>query len=73
MTFTPFKTHARNYAMNAAGSAGTYAKPVIIQGPDSDEPGVGLFRNNYLIAILGTLDAIRVADEIIDATENPVC
>lgn len=36
--FTPFKTHARNYAMNAAGSAGTYAKPVIIQGPDSDEP-----------------------------------
>lgn len=69
MMFTPFITPAALYDQNMFGSTKTYARQVLISGPDGRTPGIGLFREKYLIGILTEDDATRLADQIIDAVE----
>lgn len=68
----PFRTPIPRYEDNMSGSALTYAKAVVIGAPETDIAGVGIFRGKFLIGVLTPEDAIKVADQLIDATESPV-
>ncbi|MFJ4026402.1 hypothetical protein ACIPWF_04195 [Paenarthrobacter sp. NPDC089989] len=69
----PFRAHADRYWQNIDGGYRTYSRAGIQQKPDgTHEPAVIIFRDRHVLSVLTTEDAIRLSNEIIDATERPV-
>lgn len=68
----PYIARKEMYWQNLDVSTGTYAKPLVIDGPNGKEPGVGIFHDRTMRAILTTADALRVANQIADAIQTPL-
>ncbi|NUU30840.1 hypothetical protein [Arthrobacter sp. C9C5] len=67
-----FKSYPERHLQNVEGSRLSYARAGIFQRPDGkEEPAVVLFRDRFCLAVLTAEDAYRIADQIIDALENP--
>ncbi|MCA4132966.1 hypothetical protein [Arthrobacter sp. M4] len=67
----PFTTSPDRYWENVEGSFRTYAKAAVIQHSDGTPlPGVAVFRDKALLGILTTEDALRLSNELVDATER---
>lgn len=69
---TPYIARREMHWQNMEISQGTHAKAIIIAGPNGNEPGVGIFHDRTMRAILTTEDALRVANQIADALQTPL-
>lgn len=69
---TPFIARRELYWQSLDISKETYSKAILIDGPNGREAGVGIFYGRTLRAILTTEDALRVANQIADALQNPL-
>lgn len=73
MENTPFRARPEFYRQNIDGSRRTYSRAGIIERPDgTHQPGVIVFRDRYVLSVLPIDEAVRLANELIDATENQV-
>jgi hypothetical protein len=72
MNHNPFRSFPGRYWQNQEGSQLTYARAGIFEKPDGFvEPAVVIFRDRFCLAVLTVEDATRIADQLIDAIENP--
>lgn len=58
--------------MNIDGAQHTYSRPGVLERADGTaEPAIIIFRDRHVLSVLPVEDAIRLSNEIIDATERP--
>lgn len=69
---TPYISRRELYWQNMDVSKETYSKAILIDGPNGQQAGVGIFYGRTLRAILTTEDALRVANQIADAIQSPL-
>ncbi|WP_091465357.1 hypothetical protein [Paenarthrobacter nitroguajacolicus] len=68
----PFRARPERYWMNIDGAQHTYSRPGVLEKADgTEEPAIIIFRDRYVLSVLPIEDAIRLSNEIIDATERP--
>lgn len=68
----PFRVRPERYWQNIEAAQHTFSRAGIFEKPDgSREPAVILFRGKNVLSVLTTEDAIRLSNELIDATERP--
>lgn len=66
----PFVSKPHNYATNIMEGSTIAALPAWLTAPDGREPGI-IIRAGYQIrAVIPTADALRLANEIVDAVEK---
>mgnify|MGYP003575335404 CR=1 FL=1 len=69
---TPFRARPERYWMNIDGAHRTYSRPGVQEKADgTEEPAILIFRDRHVLSVLPIEDAIRLSNEIIDATERP--
>ncbi|MFC8039616.1 hypothetical protein ACFUOZ_09700 [Paenarthrobacter sp. NPDC057355] len=67
----PFIARAGRYWENLDGALRTFARPGIQEKPDGTQtPAVIIFRDRYVLSVLTIEDAVRISNELIDATES---
>ncbi|QSZ49582.1 hypothetical protein [Arthrobacter sp. D5-1] len=70
----PFRARPERYSQNMEGALRTFSRPGIIQKPDGTvAPAVIVFRDRHVLSVLTIEDAIRLSNELIDATERQIC
>jgi hypothetical protein len=73
-TDTPFRSRPEWYGKNISAAVRTFSRPGVMERPDgTEQAAVIIFRGKHVLSVLTHKDAVRLADQLIDATENPNC
>ena len=70
MTGHTFISRPEHYKRNISAGRSTHAYPATLSGPTGTEPGVVIFSSGLLRMVLAATDALRLADNIVDAIET---
>lgn len=66
----PFIGKPEMHAKNHRNAHRTYARAALMDGPNGMEPAVGVFQSGQLLSLLPLTQALRLSNEIVDATED---
>lgn len=66
----PFTGKPEKHKQNHRLARKTNAHAAHIDGPNGKEPAVAIFRAGQIISLLPLTEALRLSNEIVDATEH---